>query len=350
MAIYQPNSVRVVFGPGTLEDLADEARRLGIGRSVVVCSPGRTEVAERLQQILGGSTAVICDAARPNIATSAFDAVIEAIGNSGADGFVVLGGGTPIGLGKAVAAARSLPFIAVPTIYSGSELASNWYVGKGEDQRRGNDAHALPSTIIYDPQLTLGLSPQTTAASGMNAMAHAVESLYAADLDPVVAVMAKAAVRLLGESLPKCVDGPDDLAARGEALKGAWFAGGFRAGRGLSHAMAQRIRDAFDLDHAGTHAVSLPYAVAFNAPAAGDAMTAISDALGAGNAAQGLHEFNRRLGLVTGYRDLGMPRDGIERAVELVAAAKVAHPRPTDPDQLRRVIEAAWTGEPPPNF
>jgi alcohol dehydrogenase class IV len=114
--------------------------------------------------------------------------------------------------------------------------------------------------------------------------------------------------------------------------------------------MAQRIRDAFDLDHARTHAVSLPYAVAFNAPAAGEAMDAITGALGASEAARGLYDLNRRLGLATGYGELGMDRGGIERAVELVAAAKISHPRPAGPDQVRRVVEAAWAGDPPPEF
>jgi len=348
--VYQPNAVRVVFGPGTVETLATEADRLGIVRSVVLCSPGRTALADELVQILGRDAAVICDAARPNFPEATFDTVVGAIGASDASGFVVVGGGTPIGLAKAVGAASRLPYIAVPTTYSGSELASNWYVGSGPNRRQGNDVHALPATIVYDPQLTVGLPETITAASGMNAMAHAVESLYGEGSDPVVSVMAAEAVRLLGESLPKCLDRPDDLAARGEALKGAWFAAGFRAGRGLSHAMAQRIRDAFGLDHARTHAVSLPYAVAFNRPAAGAAMTAIGAALGAADAATGLYELNRRLGLATGYRDLGMPRDGIERAVELVAAARIEHPRAAGAAEVRQVVEAAWAGDPPPQF
>lgn len=350
VGIYCPDAVRVVFGSGAVQTIAEEAERLGIDRCVVICSPGRRAVAEELVGHLGRDVATTCDAARPNIPESALEAVADAIRVSGASGFAVIGGGSPIGLAKAVAAATRLPFIAVPTTYSGSELASNWYVGRGAARRRGDDAHALPATVIYDPRLTCTLSPTTTAASGMNAMAHAVESLYGTDLDPVTAVMATEAVRLLGDSLPKCVDRADDLAVRGEALKGAWFAAGFRAGRGLSHAMAQRIRDAFDLDHAAAHAVSLPYAVAFNAPAAGDAMTAIAKALSSGGAAQGLYDLNRRLGLATGYRDLGMPRDGIGRAIELVAAAKIARPRPASDDQLRRVIEAAWVGDPPTDF
>jgi maleylacetate reductase len=348
-SIFQPLAVRVLFGPNCLDRLPDESGRLAITRAVVLCTPTRTRSADALANRLAPVVeAIVCDAARPNFPESAFDAVMAAIRDFRGNGLLVLGGGTPIGLGKAVAAATRLPSIAIPTTYSGSELASNWYVGRGEHGRSGSNAEALPKTVFYDPTLTLGLPPATTAASGMNAMAHAVESLYGADLNPVVAAMATEAVRLLGKGLQRCVHHPDDLAARSDALKGAWFAAGFRAGRGLSHAMAQRIRDAFGLDHAQTHAVTLPYAVAFNAPAAGDAMDAVSGALGVPDAALGLHELNRRLGLATGYRDLGMPHEGIWRAAELVAAANVVHPRPAALGDVRRIVEAAWAGEPPP--
>lgn len=350
-AVYQPTPARIFFGAECIGALAKEAARLGMTRSVVICSPSRTDVAETIAQRLAPVEALVCDAARPNFPESAFDATMAMIGDCEATGLVAVGGGTPIGLGKSAAAATRLPLIAVPTTYSGSELASRWYVGRGgENMRSGDDAHALPRSAFYDPKLTLALPPRVSAASGMNAMAHAVESLYGAGLDPATAVLVREAVGLLGASLPEIVAHPGDLAARTDALKGAWFAAGFRARTGLSHAMAQRIRAAFNLDHAQTHAVSLPYAVAFNAPAATDAVLAISKALGATDAARGLYDLNRRLGLPTGYRDLGMPHDGVERAVDLVAAAKIEHPRPADPDQLRRVVEAAWAGDPPPQF
>lgn len=344
VAVFQPIPTRVLFGAGCIDGLAQEAVRLGLKRSVVICSPARTGLAEALTGSFGPDSAVICDAARPNFPESAFDAVMTTIRDCGADGLVVVGGGTPIGLGKAIAAATRLPFIAIPTTYSGSELASGWYVGSGEAKRRGNDAHARPSTIFYDPELTLGLAPATTAASGMNAMAHAVESLYGDDVNPVVTVMALEAIRLLGASLPTCVDRPDDLAARSEMLKGAWFAAGFRARRGLSHAMAQRIRDAFDLDHAATHAVSLPYAFAFNTHAVEGVANAVAGALRSADAAQALYDLNRRIGLSTGYRGLGMPQNGIERAAELVVAANITHPRAPSAEESRRIVEAAWAG------
>lgn len=349
-SVYQPIPARIFFGAGCIEGLAGETERLKLTRSVVVCSSSRAGVAEGLVSHFGPGRTFICAAALPNFPESAFDEVMQAIEESAADGLIAIGGGTPIGLGKAVAAATRLPFIAVPTTYSGSELASNWYVGSGDGKRRGKDVHALPTSIFYDPKLTIGLSSPTSAASGMNAMAHAVESLYGPDINPVVGVMAAEAIRLLGIALPGCADHPDDLDARTDALRGAWFAAGYRAGTGLSHTMAQRIRDAFDLDHARTHAVTLPYAVAFNAEAAPAAIDTIADALGVSDAAQGLYALNRRLGLPTGYRDLGMPRDGIDRAIDLLAATRIVNPRPAPRDQIRKVIEMAWRGDAPGYF
>jgi maleylacetate reductase len=347
-AVFKPNPVRVFFGADCLDALAGEAARLGMSRSVVMCSPSRTGVADALARRLAPGEAVVCDAARPNFPESAFDAAMKVVEDLGATGLVAVGGGTPIGLGKSVAAESRLPLIAVATTYSGSEHTARWYVGRGTaNGRGGNEAHALPRSVLYDPRLTLDLPPHVSAASGMNAMAHAVESLYGADLDPAVAVMAREAVRLLAGSLPRIVERPDDLAARSDALKGAWFAAGFRARTGLSHIMAQRIRGAFDLDHGETHAVTLPYAVAFNAPAAAEAMTVIAGALGAADAAQGLYDLNRRLRLATGYHDLGVKREDIDLAVERVAAAEITYPRPASREDIRRVVEAAWAGDPP---
>jgi len=346
-AVYQPNPSRILFGAGCIEGLAGEAAKRAITRCVVICSPTRTGLAESLANQLAPASGLVCPAARPNFPESAYDDAVEAIKSFGADGLIVVGGGTAIGLGKSVVATLRIPMIAVPTTYSGSELASNWYVGSGDGVRRGRDLHALPVSIFYDPKLTCELPPRPSAASGMNAMAHAVESLYGPDVSPVVSTMAEEAIRLLGASLPACVDRPDDLDARTSALQGAWFAAGFRARAGLEHIMAQTLRDAFDLDHAMTHAVSLPYVVAFNASAAPGPMAAIARALDVGGAAAGLYALNRRLGLPTGLGDLGMPRGGIERAVEILDAAAIVNPRPASADQLRKIIEVAWVGDPP---
>ena len=206
---------------------------------------------------------------------------------------------------------------------------------------------ALPASAIYDPELTLDLPARMSAASGMNAMAHAVESLYGIDTNPVVQTMAEEAIRRLGASLPRVVDNPRDLAARTDALYGAWLAANFRAEVGLEHAIAQRVRQWFNLDHAHTHAIATPYAIGFNSAAAPEAMARIKRALGAPDAARGLYDLNVRLGLPTGLKGLGMREEDIAKAVEVVSAVKIAHPRPVSKADLAEIIRQAYFGEPP---
>jgi len=313
---YHSDPVRIVFGAGAVAALRAETEFHKISRFVVLCSPTRADFARRV-------TAPV------------------------ADGFVVIGGGSPIGLAKAAAATTGLPYIAIVTTYSGSEMAARWYIGVADNRVNGESVAALPATAIYDPELTLDLPPAISAASGMNAMAHAVESLYGIDTNPVVQAMAEEAVRLLGSSLPRVVRNPRDIEARTDALYAAWLAANFRAQVGLEHAIAQRVRQWFNLDHARTHAVATPYAVGFNAAAAPDAVARINRALGAKDAARGLYDLNLKLGLPTGLKDLGLKETDIGRAVEVVAAVKIAHPKPVSKADLLNVISQAYAGAPP---
>jgi maleylacetate reductase len=344
---YNSDPVRIVFGAGALRALPAEAEFHKMSRLLVLCSQNRADYARRLTAPLGERVVEICNASAPNMPRQAFDRIVADLARIDADGFVVLGGGSPIGLAKAAAAATKLPYVAIVTTYSGSEMAARWYVGVADQRVSGNDVACLPATAIYDPELTLDLPPRTSAASGMNAMAHAVESLYGADTNPVVQTMAEEAVRRLGQSLPRVVDNPRDLEARSDAMYGAWLAANFRAEVGLEHAIAQRVRQWFDLDHAHTHAVATPYAVGFNAAAAPDAMARIKRALNVGDAARGLYDLNVRLGLPTGLKDLGLSEADIGKAVDVVSAVKIEHPRPVAKADLAEIIRQAYHGEPP---
>src|SRR5262249_41314151 len=176
--VYKSDRIRVLFGRGTVEQLAAEVERLGMSRAMVLCSETRVAFAQTIAARLGARAAGICNAARPGMPSAAFDLIVAELRRLDADGFVCVGGGSPIGLAKAVAAETRLRFIAVVTTYSGSEMAPRWYIGSGGNERTGQTPDALPSSAIYDPDLTLDLPFATSAASCMNAMAHAVESLY----------------------------------------------------------------------------------------------------------------------------------------------------------------------------
>ena len=344
---YHSDPVRIVFGAGAIAALRAEADWHKISRLLVLCSPARADLARKLITPVADRCLGFCETAGQTMPRDAFDRILAELKRVNANGFIVIGGGSPIGLAKAAAATTGLPYIAVVTTYSGSEMAARWYIGVAADRVNGESVAALPATAIYDPELTLDLPPAVSAASGMNAMAHSVESLYGIDTNPVVQTMAEEAVRLLGASLPRVVENPRDLAARTDALYAAWLAGNFRAKVGLEHAIAQRVRQWFNLDHARTHAIATPYAVGFNAAAAPDAMRRIERALGVGDAARGLYDLNVRLGLPTGFKDLGLKESDIDKAVEVVAAAKIAHPRPMTKADLRNVIGQAYAGAPP---
>jgi maleylacetate reductase len=345
---YHSDPVRVVFGAGAVTALRAEADRHKMSRLLVLCSKTRADFAKRVTVPIADRIVGFCDAAGQNMPKDAFERILADIKHHNADGFVVVGGGSPIGLAKAAAGTTRLPYIAVVTTYSGSEMAPRWYIGVAEQRVvKEHDPAALPATAIYDPELTLDLPPRVSAASGMNAMAHAVESLYGVDTNPVVQTMAEEAVRLLGSGLPRVVQNPRDLAARTDVLYGAWLAANFRAKIGLEHAVAQRVRQWFNLDHATTHAIATPYAVGFNASAVPEAMERIKRALGSGDAARGLYDLNVRIGLPTGFKDLGMREEDIGKAVEVVAAAKITHPKPVASADVLNIIAQAYAGAPP---
>jgi len=344
---YRSDPIRIVFGAGAIGALAAEADVHKMSRLVVLCSASRLDFARRATIAVAARCLGFCDASEPNMPRQAFERVLTDLDRHQADGFVVIGGGSPIGLAKAAAATTGLPYIAVVTTYSGSEMAARWRIGVADSRITGEGVAALPATAIYDPELTLDLPARTSAASGMNAVAHAVESLYGIDTNPVVQTLAEEAIRRLGTALPRLMQNPRDLDARTDVMYGAWLAANFRAEAGLEHAIAQRVRQWFNLDHAHTHAVATPYAIGFNADAAPEAMARIRRALGADDAARGLYDLNVRLGLPTGLKGLGLREQDIGKAVEVVAAVEIDHPKPVSKADLFNIIAQAYAGAPP---
>ena len=160
-------------------------------------------------------------------------------------------------------------------------------------------------------------------------------------------MLAEEAVRVLGASLPRVVANPADIDARTDALHGAWMAAAFRAQVGVEHAIAQKVRQRYGLSHAGTHAVVVPYALAFNRDAAKYAMEKIERALGVKDAGLGMYDFNVRLGIPTGLKDLGMKQSDIEGAADFVGATPFANPRPVTRADLVELITQCYHGAPP---
>ncbi len=335
--------VRVVFGAGAVSRLSAEVDALAITRILLVTTAGRVKSLASIRTGLGNRLAGVCGQAELHVPIARVRAAVAEADRVRADALVAIGGGSAIGLAKAAALERALPIVAVPTTYSGSEMTSIWGVTDGETKRTGRSAAAAPRLVIYDPELTLRLPTPVSAASGMNAIAHAVEATYAAGAGPIATSAAEEALRLLADALPAIVDRPDDPGARALALRGAHAAGVALelAAMGLHHKMCHVLGGTFGLPHAPTHAVLLPHVAAFNAPAAPESMARVARALGVDDASAGLHALNRRLGLLATLGSLGFRAGDIERAAGLVTSAAYANPRPVTSDDVQAILRAA---------
>jgi alcohol dehydrogenase class IV len=266
-----------------------------------------------------------------------------------ADCTVAIGGGSTVGLGKAIALRTDLPQIAIPTTYAGSEMTP--IIGETEGGRKTTQRtlKVLPETVIYDVELTLSLPVKPSVTSGINSVAHAAEALYAENRNPIVSMMAEECIAALSRALPAIVASSTDREARSDALYGAWLGGTClgAVGMALHHKLCHVLGGSFDLPHAETHTVVLPHALAYNAPAAPEAADRIARAIGARDAAGGLFDLERSLGAPASLRELGMPQDGIEGAADIAMQSPYWNPRPLERGAIRDLIARAWAGERP---
>jgi maleylacetate reductase len=347
---YQALPMRVVFGPGSLASLPDEVEALGLTRVLVLCSPEQEDTGKQVAAALGERAAGLLPEARMHVPIEVATRARDLVRELGADGCVAVGGGSAVGLGKAIALEHDLPVIAVPTTYAGSEMTPVWGLTEGGAKRTGRDVRVLPRSVVYDAELTLTLPAGLSATSGMNAIAHAVEGLYAPDATPIVSLMAEEGTRALAAALPRVVADGSDLNARGEAQYGAWLCGAVLAATTMSlhHKLCHTLGGTLDLPHAQTHTVVLPHALAYNQPASPDAVAALSRALaGADDPALALWELAGRLGAPRSLAELGMQHEDIPRIAELAVANPYANPRPVTRDGVESLLRAAWAGEPP---
>lgn len=346
---YEALPQRVVFGWDTLDRVAEEVERLGCRRALVLSTPEQREAAESLVERLSALAAGTFPGAVMHTPVEVTERAMRAVRDAGADCTVALGGGSTTGLGKAIALRTDLPQVTIPTTYAGSEATPILGETEGGRKTTQRTMKVLPEVIVYDVALTLTLPPSLTATSGMNAIAHAVEALYARDGNPITATLAEAGIAALARALPRLVADPSDRDARSDALYGAWACGVClgTVGMALHHKLCHTLGGSFDLPHAQTHAVILPHATAYNEGAAPEAMRAVARALGAERAPAGLHALARSLGAPLALRDLGMPRDGLDRAADLAVANPYWNPRPIEREAVRALLENAWHGRRP---
>src|SRR5882724_5512246 len=347
---YSALPARVIFGFGTLPRVTDELNALGRKRAFVLSDPHHAAAgAARVMHALDKLGVHLSTDAVMHTPADVTERVMAKLVACDADCIVALGGGSTIDLAKALAIRTDLPQIVLPTTYAGSEATP--VLGETRDGQKSTirSMQVLPEVIVYDVELTYGLPPAISLVSGINAIAHAVEALYARDANPVTSSLAEQGIAALGRSLPRIVSDPTDRNARADALFGAWICGSClgMVGMSLHHKLCHVLGGALGLPHAETHTVILPHAIAYNAADAPVAIGRVARALGAGHAAQGLFDLVVANGGPKSLREIGMSYSDLDSAVEAAVKSPYWNPRPVERDAIRTLLDDAYNGRRP---
>lgn len=346
--VYQSAPSRVIFEAGSIAQLADEVKKLDCKRVLVLSTPFQKNDAEKLAGDLGDLAAGVFADAKMHTPVDMTDTAIAAFDAAGADGIVSLGGGSTIGLGKAMSWRNKAPHLVVATTYAGSEVTD--ILGQTENGAKTTIRNPAirPETVIYDPNLTVGLPVAMSVSSGLNAIAHAVEGLYAQDRNPVTSLIAVEAIRALQSALPKVVKTPESVEARSEALYGSWLCGVVLGSVGMSlhHKLCHTLGGMFDLPHAETHAILLPHTAAYNAVAATEDLAGATSLFG-GDLGQGLFDFAADLGAPMALRDLGVTLADLEKAADQAVKNPYWNPREVTKEGILHLMTNAFDGTPP---
>lgn len=352
--VHDTAPVRAIFGNGAVTKVVEEVDRLGAKRAYVIGGGYEAVHADKVEQLLGERVALRTSEVVMHVPVEVATRHTEVVREQQIDVLVSVGGGSAVGLAKAIALATGLPIVAVPTTYAGSEMTPIWGLTENARKTTGRDLKVLPKSVVYDPELTTSLPAFISAASGMNALAHLVEGLYAPMSSPVTHVIAQEGIRALAASLPKVVADGNDLEARGEALYGAWLAGWTlgTAGMGIHHKVCHTLGGTYNLPHAEVHSAVIAYAAAYNAEYAPDAMKRIVDAFRqAGyeveSAPAAIWELADRIGAPTSLNSAGFKLADVDEAAGIVVAASPVNPRPVTLEGVRELLIAAHAGNKP---
>ncbi|KIV94180.1 hypothetical protein PV10_01969 [Exophiala mesophila] len=349
---YNANPGRVVFGPGSINKLPEEITRLGLKSPLLLSTPQQIDQVENLAKILSASgiePAGTYSNATMHTPSHVTEEALSYVKTKSADLVVSIGGGSTIGLGKAISVRTGLYHICIPTTYAGSEMTP--ILGETQDGRKTtrSDPKILPGTVIYDVDLTMTLPTSLSATSGVNAIAHAVEALYAKNKNPIISLLAIEGTQALAGSLPQIIQSASDQAAREKAQYGAWLCGvclGSSA-MALHHKLCHTLGGSFNLPHAETHTIVLPHALSYNAPAIPDAMAKLAAVLPGsdGDATKGLNVLLEKLKVKRALKDYGMKEEDIDKAADIAVSNQYPNPREVQRGPIRELIRRAWAGE-----
>lgn len=343
------NPARIIFGEGSIRRTQEVIDSLGCNRVLVLCTPEQVDQAEALADSLSACSAGIYSNATMHTPVAVTTDALSVFQNNRADCTIAIGGGSTTGLGKAMSHRIAQPQIVIPTTYAGSEVTP--ILGQTENNVKTTIRVAAlqPDVVIYDPELTYGLPELMSMTSGLNAIAHAVEALYANDRNPVSTMMAVEGTKAMLEALSDIKSTSDSVNGRRKALYGAWLCGSVLGSVGMSlhHKLCHTLGGMFDLPHAQTHAVMLPHAVAFNEQAVPELLSPIAAVLGSDTVGVGLFKYANSIGAPQTLKELGMPESGIVQAAQSAVENAYWNPRSFNQQQIQRIIENAFHGQAP---
>lgn len=346
--VVELSTPRAVFGADALMQAPKELARLELTRVLIIASASQRDYATRLENALGSSCAGVFSDVRMHVPAELVADAFERLVSTAADGILCVGGGSTVGLAKALVLRQAAPIVAIPTTYAGSEATSIYGITNKGQKETGRDPAALPKSIVYDPTLTFGLPADVTVTSGLNALAHAFEALYADNANPLITAVALEAVRALIEALPAAKANPHDRAARQQCQYGAYLCGVAlgNASMSLHHKACHVLGGSFALPHAEVHSVLLPYALAYNAPCAPQ-LARVGALLPGRDVSAAVRAFAAALGAPLSLREIGMEVRDLDRAADLMCAAPYPNPRRLDPVHIRAMLLDAYTGAEP---
>ncbi|KAJ6261522.1 hypothetical protein Dda_4192 [Drechslerella dactyloides] len=346
---YTSNPSRVIFGSGTLTKLPSELSRQNLKAPLILCTPHQVAQASLVAALLPAVAGTFTEATMhtPTHITQKALAYAQSVES---DCIVSIGGGSTIGLGKALSVRTGQPHICIPTTYAGSEMTP--ILGETEDGRKTtrSDPKILPGTVIYDIDLTMTLPAGLSATSGVNAIAHAVEALYSSTANPITTLLALEGIKSLAQSLPTIVNDPTNKEARSRALYGAWLCASClgTVGMALHHKLCHTLGGSFNLPHAETHTIVLPHALAYNSKALSqETLAKLADALpdSEGDPVKGLNVLLNTLGVKRALTEFGMKEEDVDKAAEIATSNPYYNPRQIRKDEIREVIRRAVVGE-----